>query len=681
MPPVFVEQSMYLNNPPLYLQKFHIMHIFYRLLVLLVISHWATAQTSPSRFIQPNDVYRLQQIQNAKLSPEGNWIMYSLSSVDSAKDKNSSKLYMVSWDGKETVCLTEQTQGVGSAQWSPDGKYISFVTSSKDDDNRQLFLMDRRGGEAFQLTKIKGELQSYNWSNDGKKIVFTIKDPATADTAKSKVRKPYEIDRFQFKQDYEGYLDNRKSHLYLFDVASKKLDTLTKGNKNEQDASFSADGNAVVYVSNITADPDRNSNSDIFLLDLTTKAPARQLTTFTGSNSSPMYSPDNQWIAFLQSTSAENYNMYDQSQLFILNVKTGVSTPLSANLDRPIVGMAWSADSKEMYTMVEDDRKQNIVKFGIDKSAQINVTNEEAVYGSINTGKSGKLITTYSNPNIPNEIYAWDNGTFRRLTHVQDKFVAPLKKIYVKGFQSISADKTVVSGILYTTEPDVKKQPLVLFIHGGPVAQDEYGFDLSRQVLAGAGFAVAAVNYRGSSGRGLAFCKAISADWGNKEVQDIIGAANYLIKIGVADSTKMAIAGWSYGGILTNYTIATDKRFKAAVSGAGSSLQFSIYGTDQYAKQYNEELGAPWKNIKKWMDLSYPFFKVEQIKTPTIFMASQNDFNVPVAGAEQMYQAFKTVGIPTELIIYPNQNHGVSVPSYIIHRFQKHIDWFKNYLK
>ncbi len=222
--------------------------------------------------------------------------------------------------------------------------------------------------------------------------------------------------------------------------------------------------------------------------------------------------------------------------------------------------------------------------------------------------------------------------------------------------------------------------PLVLFIHGGPVAQDNYGFDQSRQILAAAGYAVVAVNYRGSSGRGQDFCKAIYADWGNKEVKDIIGAANHLIKNGVADENRMAIAGWSYGGILSNYTIATDKRFKAAVSGAGSSLQFSIYGTDQYIKQYNEEIGTPWKNFEKWKQLSYPFFKVDQIKTPTLFMASQNDFNVPVAGAEQMYQAFKTAGIPTELVIYPNQNHGLSVPSYIVHRYQKHLDWFRKYL-
>jgi len=106
-----------------------------------------------------------------------------------------------------------------------------------------------------------------------------------------------------------------------------------------------------------------------------------------------------------------------------------------------------------------------------------------------------------------------------------------------------------------------------------------------------------------------------------------------------------------------------------------------MYGSDQYVLQYDEELGAPWKNVKKWMDISYPFFKVDQIKTPTLFMASQNDFNVPVIGAEQMYQAFKHAGIPTELVIYPGQNHGLSIPSYLVYRFQRHIDWFEKYLK
>ena len=272
-------------------------------------------------------------------------------------------------------------------------------------------------------------------------------------------------------------------------------------------------------------------------------------------------------------------------------------------------------------------------------------------------------------------------NSFQRITHLQDSFLAPLKKVWVKGISAVASDKNKVNGILYLPDSNSKKLPLILFIHGGPVAQDEYSFDITRQIYAAAGYAVAAVNYRGSSGRGANYTKSIYADWGNKEVKDIIGITNELIKQGIADSTKLAIAGWSYGGILTNYTIATDTRFKAAVSGAGSSLMLSFYGTDQYITQYEPELGKPWNNLKKWLDVSYPFFKVKEIKTPTLFMASQADFNVPVVGAEQMYQAFKSEGIPTQLIIYPNQNHGIRVPSYLVHRYNSHLSWFKTYLK
>jgi dipeptidyl aminopeptidase/acylaminoacyl peptidase len=294
-----------------------------------------------------------------------------------------------------------------------------------------------------------------------------------------------------------------------------------------------------------------------------------------------------------------------------------------------------------------------------------------------------KWVTIMSDPLLPPEIYAMESGNARRLTHVQDSFLAPLQLASVQGFRSKSKDGNMVSAILYLPPNAVKgnKLPLILFIHGGPVGQDDFSFDLYRQIYASAGYAVAAVNYRGSSGRGLEYTKSIYGDWGNKEVIDITGAADYLIKEGIADENRMGIAGWSYGGISTNYTIASDQRFKAAVSGAGSSLQLSMYGVDQYISQYENELGPPWKNQEKWIKLSYPFFHADRIKTPTLFMASQNDFNVPVAGAEQMYQALKSMGIPTELIIYPNQNHGISVPSYIKDRFERHIAWFNKYLK
>lgn len=661
------------------------MRKFFYLLAMLVLVELAHTQTTPSRYILPTDVYKMKSIRNPKISPDGQWILYNISKADSAKDKFVSKLYMISRNGKDTVALTEQTKSPGQCNWSPDGKYISFTTVPKDEkeDNAvsQIFLMDRRGGEPFQLTNTKGEIQSYNWSEDGSKIVLAIKDPNNADTAKSKIRKPYEINRYQFKQDYMGYLDNRKTHLYLFDVKTRKIDTLTKGNFNETKASFSNDGTKIVYVSNITEDPDKNSNTDIFVLDLKDRSKPKQLTTFKGEDDSPSFSPDDQWVAFMQSSSTSEFNMYDQNQIGIVNLNTGLTQILTSSLDRPITEYVWAADSKNILFLVEDDRKQNLYRLNIEKKNFEAITKEEAVYQSLHSNTKGDLIALYSYPDMPDEIYVFENGKFSQVTHEHGALMSTFKKIYKKGFTSTSKDGTKVSGILYLPDSTSKKLPLILFIHGGPVAQDDYGFDQSREILAAAGFAVAAVNYRGSSGRGLAFCKAIYADWGNKEVMDILGATDYLVQTGYADATKLAIAGWSYGGILTNYTIATDQRFKAAASGAGSSLQFSIYGTDQYINQYEREIGSPWKNVQKWIDISYPFFKVEKIKTPTLFMASQNDFNVPVAGAEQMYQAFKSVGIPTELIIYPNQNHGIIVPSYIVHRFERQIEWFRKYLK
>jgi dipeptidyl aminopeptidase/acylaminoacyl peptidase len=156
---------------------------------------------------------------------------------------------------------------------------------------------------------------------------------------------------------------------------------------------------------------------------------------------------------------------------------------------------------------------------------------------------------------------------------------------------------------------------------------------------------------------------------------------DHLIAQGIADADRLGIGGWSYGGILTNYTIATDSRFKAAASGAGSSLQTSMYGSDQYIFQYDSEMGRPWKNPEAWMKVSYPFFKADRIRTPTLFMCGEKDFNVPIAGSEQMYQALKSEGVDTQLVVYPGQFHSLTIPSYRKDRLQRYLDWYGKYLK
>ncbi|MEP6681984.1 MAG: S9 family peptidase [Parafilimonas sp.] len=648
------------------------------------------AQTK--RPLNPSDYMRYVDVTDPHVSPDGKWCAYTITTVDTSKDERNSDLWMVSWDGKDNVQLTNSAEDENTARFSPDNKYISFLSSRfADDDDKhtddaatQLWLMNRLGGEAIKISDVKNDIEDYVWSPDGKKILLVMDDIDYSDTSASGNRLPYVITRYHFKQDIEGYLDNRKTHLYLLDVATHDIDTLTSGNYNEEQAVWSPDGKKIAFVSNHSEDPDRNENDDIFIMNAMQGAVPYQLTTWKGEDTHPQWSPDGKYITYMQSSSDENFTMYGEDVLAVISASGGKPNLISASFDKQLSAPRWSKDGKEVIALMEDDRQQKVVSFNVATEKYTKLADGEKVFWNAELNQSnGDWLVTMTDPQTPNELYALEKNGLRRLTHATDSFLAPIQSIKVEGFQSKTSDGNLVSGILYrpSNAPANTKLPLIMYIHGGPVGQDDYEFDMERNILAAAGYAVAGVNYRGSSGRGKDYIRAIYGDWGNKEVKDILGAVDYLVAQGIADSSKMAIAGWSYGGILTDYTIATTTCFKAASSGAGSALQLSMYGVDEYVTQYETELGPPWKNPDLWIKLSYPFFHVDKIKTPTLFMASQKDFNVPSVGAEQMYQAFKSVGIPTELVIYPGQYHEITIPSYMQDRFTRYIDWFGKYLK
>jgi dipeptidyl aminopeptidase/acylaminoacyl peptidase len=247
-----------------------------------------------------------------------------------------------------------------------------------------------------------------------------------------------------------------------------------------------------------------------------------------------------------------------------------------------------------------------------------------------------------STPDRAPEVFALDGAgasSPRRLTHQNDSLFAQLQLSSVEDFTSKSKDGTEVHSLLFKPAGvAASKLPLIVYIHGGPNSQDSYRFDFDRQFFAANGYAVLGVNYRGSAGRGSAYQKAIFAIGATRKSSISLARLTKQCASALLIADRLGIGGWSYGGILTDYTIATTTRFKAAVSGAGSANQLSMYGTDQYISQYNLELGAPWKSPETWMKVSYPFFHADRIKTPTLFMGGQSDFNVPIIGGEQMYR-------------------------------------------
>jgi dipeptidyl aminopeptidase/acylaminoacyl peptidase len=674
------------------------------LLVLpLILASTAVLMAQPARRpLKLDDVPRLREVRDPQISPDGQWVAYVVSTVDVKEDKADSQVWVISFDGKTERQMTRGPESASAPRWSPDGKYLSFTSSRPGPaKGNQVWLLDRDGGEAFQLTDLKGRLQDYEWSPDSKRLALVVGDPdpeaeaaeaAKESGGKPKAPKPILIDRYKFKQDGQGYLlSSRHSYIYLFDVGTKKLERLTTGKWDEAAPSWSLDGTRIAFMSNHTADPDRDSSAQVFVAEAKSGATEKALTPADsrGGRSRPVWSPDGKWIAFLEGDE-KKYGAYNMNHLAVVPsigaAEGGAPRRMESveALDRSVSSPGFSADGKFIRFLVTDDRSVYPAQAALAGGKVERLLSPPIVISSWESKGNRSVVLSGSDAKYT-EVYAVDNGALRQLTRQNDALFAELEIAPTEEVGFKSKDGTEVHGLLTYPAGYVKgtKVPLLLRIHGGPNGQDQHSFSLERQFFAANGYAVLAVNYRGSAGRGQKFSRAIFADWGHYEVEDLQAGVDHVIKMGVADPDRLGVGGWSYGGILTDYMIASDNRFKAATSGAGTAFTVSFYGTDQYIIQYDNEIGPPWdpKAWETYQKISYPFLHADRIKTPTLFLCGERDFNVPLAGSEQMYQALRSLGVETQLVIYPNQNHGISRPSYARDRFERYLAWYDKYLK
>jgi dipeptidyl aminopeptidase/acylaminoacyl peptidase len=675
-----------------------------------VVASFASGQQAPSarRAITIDDAFQVKAVDDPQISADGAWVAYTVETSSLKEDKSHTRIWIAPVAGGDPIAMTVTDETSTYPRWSPDGKYLAFL-SGRNEGKTQVYLLNRQGGEAEKITDTVQDVKSFGWAPDSKRMVLVLQDPKpeeieeakekakdeaedeegkkSSESKKSKTPHPIVVDRYAFKLDEVGYLDRRRTHLYVFEIDTKKMTQVTSGDFDDEEPAWSPDGSWLAFSSKRTMpDPDRNYDRNIFVVaaDNTEKgAWPTQVTTNPGSDAQPAWSPDGKWIAYVTQLDPKLLE-YSTKHVAVSPATGGEAKVLTKVFDRMASDPRFSPDGQSIYFIADDQGTQNLCQVPVAGGEVTRPIGGRLMLYGYTIASNGAVAATITTPDRPTEIFtlSTEGGEPKRITYTNDALMGQLKLVTPEYVKFKSKDGTMVGGFLYKPLDYVpgKKYPAILRPHGGPVWSYYAEFTHLAQLFAANGYVVLYPNPRGSTGRGQDFAKAIFADWGNKDFQDDMAMVDYAIAEGLVDPDKLGVGGWSYGGISADFIITQTTRFKAAISGAGATKFDSLYGHDQYILDYETELGRPWEHRAVWDHVSM-YWKVANVTTPTLFMGGDVDWNVPILGGEQMYQSLKSLGKETELVVYPGEYHEFKTPTHLKDRMERYLAWYAHYVK
>ncbi len=663
------------------------------------------------RTITAEDLYCFQLISGCRLSPDGRHVVFALQWIDQTTHKEYSNLWVVPTDGGPAHQFTYGDQLDRQPRWSPDGHQIAFLSNRSNSKQSQLYLIPFYGGEARPLTQLKGDFGRFDWSPNSERLVFNFrqKDQEAIEREEDEQKKELgvvvrHVTRIVFKEDGYGFLPKERWHIWTIEVTSGETQQLTDGELyDELDPCWSPDGQAILFRSNRTGDPDLNWDvTDLFVIPAS-GGELHCLPTPPGPKEMPRFSPDGRWIAYYQL--GGRYDRWRHTNLWVV---PAAGDGAARNLTAPYEVLAthatlndmgrmttmpptWSNDSQTIYFQSSWRGNTILKSIRVDGSNLGDVIDLNGAVEEFDFDQAqAKLVYLHSTPTDPGQIWLRDLVTDHtcQLTQVNQELLQGLdlgeiEEVWFKGV----ADNDLQGWILKPPGFDeAKKYPSILQIHGGPLLQYGHLFMHEFYFLAAQGYVIYFCNPRGGWGYGEAHAKAIYNNWGGADYADLMAWADLVQSKPYIDPGRMGVTGGSYGGFMTTWIISHTDRFQAAVTQRSVSNMLSMDGTSDLAYRFHALFGAEkhgWEDFDNYWRQS-PLKYIGKAKTPTLVIHNEEDLRCEIEQGEQIFVALKKLGVETEMVRFPGEPHGLSRAGRTdrrIARLNHILRWFDQYLK
>lgn len=671
----------------------------------LVLATPSLAQTQ-MRPIQFDDMIAMHRVSDPQISPDGKWVAYVVSTPDLQANHSVSDIWLVPTTGGAE---RELTRGGSDSRprWSPDGKKIAFLSSR--DGTQQVYVISIYGGESSRLTLLSTGADNEVWSPDGKLMAFVssvypdCKDDdcnkSRDDAASKNAVKAHVAERLLYRH-WTAWADGKRSHLFVIpaDGSGAPMD-LTPGadydvppfNLGAPEAiAFSPDSKELCFTANTDNDEALSTNGDLFTVPVDGGAAPKRITSNKGDDWGPAYSPDGRWIAY-RSQTTPGYES-DRWQLLIFNRDTGEREDLTSDFDRNVETYEWAPDSRTIYFQAEDRAEMPIYSISVSAGSKPTPVVAEGFNAEFALSADGKEFAfSRSSLTYPAELFSAksDGAGAKQITHQNSALIEQLDMSAAEPFWFEGAEGTKVEGLLVKPPhfDASKKYPMLFLIHGGPQGawDDEWGYRWNPQVMASPGYVVVMVNPRGSTGYGQKFTDEIQGDWGGKVYEDLMKGVDYAVAhYPFIDATRLAEAGGSFGGYMTDWIATHSGRFRCLISHAGPYDLTSMYGSTEELWFVEHDLeGTPWTNPEmyaKWSPSTYAG-ELGKFRTPTLVVDGELDFRVPYSQDLEFFTALQRQGVPSKLVIFPDEGHWILKPQNSKFWYQTFLGWLAKYLQ